>query len=512
MRNLIIEAINYKNRRDYANALNKFDTAFELCPALFNESKIWSALFNAPEWFENTDEHREYFNYAYEILSSLNKFLAEFQEIAQPVTSAFMMGSQFRHTTHNNYSLKELMSLRSEIFQNALAPLKSIMEFSFKNDSSFKSKIKYGILLKHLKSDPETIGAISYFEHAKSNDVEVIIFVTGETDHSSFSKRIEKAADKIIFLPNNLIESVNKIRLENLDFLFFANDVSAKTTTASLLTFFKLARFSFSCVSTIATTAAPYLDGYLSSDFFKKNGFEKEFTEKFIGLPFPGFSFSPHEPTDPQNLRNFRTQLNINASDIILTSGANYTKLHSQLIDAWADMLLKIPNSVLVLYPFPPHFGATRFELEEKWINQFMAKGVDKNSIKILPSLGSREAVIDLLKIADIGLDSFPYSGLTTIVDAMEANLPLITLSGPMLRNNHAAAILDSINLNGLIAKSIDEYILLAKELAMNDEKRLLYKNKIKDAISKSPSFLNPRDYCNSVVNECRKIYREFNQ
>ena len=55
-------------------------------------------------------------------------------------------------------------------------------------------------------------------------------------------------------------------------------------------------------------------------------------------------------------------------------------------------------------------------------------------------------------------LDTFNYNGHTTTIEALWSGLPVITLQGKNFASRVSASILRSIGLEGLIAKTIDEY------------------------------------------------------
>ena len=503
-------ALAAKAARDYRAALAAFRYAFGAAPQAFAAPKLWAALFNAPDWFEGDDEPEAYLDYAEAIMGDLQDYAAAVPQNAQVLARAFVQGAQFRHTTHNLRPLGGFMARRAALFRLALADLAQLMEYDFATPVSVGGKLRYGILLKHLNQDPETIGALSYFEFARAADVEVIVFVVGSAEQPGFGARVRAVADQVIRLPETLTEAIQVLRQADLDILFYANDVTAKPSLPAQLTFFRVARRSFTCVATIATTAAPHMDAYFGGDYFQRQGHDREFTERYIALPFPGFSFSIPVKTAVDPARFDRARFGIPDDALVLASGANHTKLHGRLLRSWAAMLSRLPNAYLLLYPFPPHFGPAQAAMAERWMATIAAAGGDPARVKILPSLGSRDAVIALLRTADIGLDSFPYSGLTTIVDAVEAGLPIVVPSGPVLRNNHAAAILDSIGAHDLIATSSEDYVERTIALASDPQRRAAHRQLLADAMANTPRFLDPQAYCRSVVEACRGLYEEM--
>jgi predicted O-linked N-acetylglucosamine transferase (SPINDLY family) len=510
VQSLFNESFIAKTIKDYPHALRVFQQALRAAPQKFLNPDSWAAIFNPPEWFAGDDEAVQYLDYAYGVMDELLSLCTEQPQLSQKLALAFIGKSHFRQTTQNYRNLSPLMCHRAAIFRLALSSLEPLMNYEFPTPVSAGKKIRYGIILKHLIQDPETIGALSYFEFAHALDIEVIIFVCKDATQPGFVERVRAVSNQIMSLPAALPSAIETLRKADLDILFYANDVTAKPSLPALLTFFRVARRTFTCVSTIATTQAPFVDAYMGGKYFHEMGYAGEFSERFISLPFPGFSFSIPVTTEV-NVADFDvSQFGIPAKALVLASGANHHKISGPLLKSWAAILKQLDQAYLLLYPFPPHYGAAQMTLAKHWYQLFANEGISAERVKILPSLGSREAVIALLRGVDIGLDSFPYSGLTTIVDAMEASLPIVVPSGPVLRNNHGAAILDSVGARELIAKSEEDYVRLAVELGLDACKRAELRSRITEAMNPRPSFLDPNSYCREVIKACRMLYQEM--
>lgn len=499
-----------KAARDYPAALALFRRAFRMAPPVFSSSHLWAALFNASDWYGSDAEGDAYIDYADGMMAELQALGETDPALAATLAKSFLEGALFRQTTHNTRPLTGFMARRAALFRLALRNLAPVLDHRFATPVSAGGKLRYGILLKKLTQDPETIGALSYFEFARAADLEVVVFVTEAEEQPGFADRIRAVADQVIRLPPDLLGAVQALRTADLDILFYANDVTAKASLTSYLPFFRVARRSFTCVASIATTAAPFMDAYLGAAYFKARGFDAEFTERFIALPFPGFCFSTPVRTTVDPDQFSRARLGIPADAVVFTTGANYTKLHGALLESWGRILKAVPGSYLLLCPFPPHFGQPQGEIAESWLAMMEQAGASRDQIRILPSLGSRDAMIALLKAADIGLDSFPYSGLTTIVDSVEAHLPVIALGGPLLRNNHAAAILDGIGASALIATTQDDYVDRTVALARDPAQRAVWRRHLADVMAGPPNFLDPPAYCRAVVGVCRMLYDEL--
>lgn len=107
----------------------------------------------------------------------------------------------------------------------------------------------------------------------------------------------------------------------------------------------------------------------------------------------------------------------------------------------------------------------------------------------------NREDVKEYFKIADLYLDSYPFSGTTSLVEPLQVNLPVISRQGNAFRSAMGAAMVRSLDLPDLVADSEETYIQLAVELGTNPELRKQKSDRIKEKMQQNPSFLDSRSY-----------------
>ena len=74
------------------------------------------------------------------------------------------------------------------------------------------------------------------------------------------------------------------------------------------------------------------------------------------------------------------------------------------------------------------------------------------------------------VKQADLFLDTFPYNAHTTCNDTLRAGTLLLTLEGNSFHSRVAAGHLKSIGLDELIAKSVEDYEMIANKIIKDDE------------------------------------------
>ena len=81
--------------------------------------------------------------------------------------------------------------------------------------------------------------------------------------------------------------------------------------------------------------------------------------------------------------------------------------------------------------------------------------------------------------MADIQLDTYPYGGWTTNLEAIYYGLPIVTQEGKMARNRWGAGMLRAMDIEAGIAHTEDEYIMWAEKLAKDVELRKAISQKI---------------------------------
>jgi len=98
-------------------------------------------------------------------------------------------------------------------------------------------------------------------------------------------------------------------------------------------------------------------------------------------------------------------------------------------------------------------------------------------------------AFMQLSKVADFALDSFPVSGGTTTLHALWMGLPTITIdsSAQGAINGAGAGIMRAAGMDECVASDINEYVRLAKSLIENPEKIDLLRRRCRVGLKNSP-------------------------
>jgi len=214
----------------------------------------------------------------------------------------------------------------------------------------------------------------------------------------------------------------------------------------------------------------PYLDGPKNADCF---------SEKQLRLPESFFSVGHLSDapitTDIPYIQN---------SYITFGSMNNAYKLSPELIKTWAEVLLQVPESRMILN----HPNFSQEETRKRILNVFEENGLSADRIEIVWKTHPEESHFLYYNDFDIVLDSFPVTGGTGTIDAVWMGTPLITQVGEIYPHRLSYSILKNIGLevDDLIAFSTEEYVSKAVALAKNPARIIALHREIPLQLKKS--------------------------
>jgi predicted O-linked N-acetylglucosamine transferase (SPINDLY family) len=179
--------------------------------------------------------------------------------------------------------------------------------------------------------------------------------------------------------------------------------------------------------------------------------------EKLLRLPESFLCYAPPESTSEIAVSPARRN-----GFITFGSFNNFAKLSPTLLGLWARILASVPGSRLMIKTR----GVQEPGLRTLLLNQLERAGLGRERVTIVnPSVNHREHM-DAYAEVDIALDTFPYHGTTTTLDALWMGVPVITLAGDRHASRVGLSILACLELTELIAYSPEDYVATALRLA----------------------------------------------
>ena len=153
-------------------------------------------------------------------------------------------------------------------------------------------------------------------------------------------------------------------------------------------------------------------------------------------------------------------------------------KVHPGVLSLWARVLRAIPGSRLFVYIDDHAQDAVRRIL--------VAEGVEAGRID-LGGRVSRRQYLERYNRIDIVLDTFPFAGGTTSLDAIWMGVPFVTLTGAPTLQRAGLSIAMNLGLPELVANSPDQFVTRAVDLSSDVERLGQWRAGLRARLAASP-------------------------
>lgn len=365
------------------------------------------------------------------------------------------------------------------------------------------SPIKIGYISRNFCKQAVGFYMVNRIVHHDSKQFDVHTFVTGDRDdeltevfrkHSGRFTRHAQMTD----LPG-IIRTIKESRLDILVYADLGMD-----PFSLMLAGLRLAPVQCVLVGHGVTSGMPHIDYYISGDFEPEEA-AHYYREKLVRLPKLGAAQYP--PFMPENFPT-RKDYKIPEDAIVYVSCANGIKIHPDQDRLFIEILKQVPNAWLVLKPFQtPDVVDLRFW--ERILEPARAAGVSNRIVVVSPFRQSRD-VLGLLRFSDIQLDTYPYGGWTTNMEAMYMGLPVVTQEGKMARSRWGASMLRALGIGAGIARNEREYVKWAVKLGIDHKLRERVRSVIREkAVTTFFDGASAQGAYEKVLLDCNRANRE---
>jgi predicted O-linked N-acetylglucosamine transferase (SPINDLY family) len=226
------------------------------------------------------------------------------------------------------------------------------------------------------------------------------------------------------------------------------------------------------------TSGLPTIDYYLSGADFEPAEAPTYYREKLVCLPNLGSCYEPlHLPADEFDI----TELGANTDACLLIAPGTPFKYQPQHDYIYPEIAARVQNAKIVFFRSKPD-GLTE-AFERRIERAFMDKGLDMHNHAIFIPSVRKSRFHALLKQAHVYLDTLGFSGFNTFMQGMECGLPAVSYQGKFMRGRFGSAILHKMQLDELVASSVEEYIEKVVRLVNDDVYRKSIKKKIEKTV-----------------------------
>ena len=433
------------------------------------------ALLGLPQFFEKDGARKQALIHLTTSMEEIHKAARVIDEpdFRQAILSGFLDGFSLMPVYGEDVPLKDIAVMRADLIRLHLEISGLAQDAVPIWPEQIPSQLRLGILSPGAQSEMAAIRG--HLSGINKEQFHITAFVP-DAAIDSVSRGVEGIADALIPLPvDDIAEAAQMVKQENLDILIgAANITNIPTFPWTLLMAQRLARIQATMHASPLTSGFDTVDLYLNGTLNEGESAQDDYTEDLTLVTGSSnhYLFVDGVPP-PQDIQ--RSELELPDTGPILVSGANVFKIGPDLVETWVSILGALPDAHLVLYPFNPNWAA-QYPQRQSFLkflrSRLAAAGVETNRLHVLDAQPSRRPILGLLNLADLYLDSFPYSGAVSIIEPLVCGCPPVVLEGQTARCRQSAALLKEIGLDVLVTGSRDDYIAVTVRLIKDEALR----------------------------------------
>ncbi|GAB4833345.1 hypothetical protein Ancab_031589 [Ancistrocladus abbreviatus] len=226
------------------------------------------------------------------------------------------------------------------------------------------------------------------------------------------------------------------------------------------------------------TTGLPTIDYRITDTLADPPDTSQKHVEELVRLPECFLCYTPSPEAGPVSPAPALAN-----GFITFGSFNNLAKITPKVLQVWARIFCAVPNSRLVVKCKPFSCDSIR----HRFLSTLEQLGVEPVRVDLLPLILLNHDHMQAYTLMDISLDTFPYAGTTTTCESLYMGVPCVTMQGRVHAHNVGVSLLNKIGLGHLVAKTEDEYVQLALQLASDLTSLSKLKMSLRDLMLKSP-------------------------
>jgi len=340
------------------------------------------------------------------------------------------------------------------------------------------NKIKIGYYSSDFSNHPVGYSIVQLFEFHNKEKFDVYAFYFGKKNDET-TKKISKECKEFIDVSNiSDFEIINLSKKIGINIAINLNGFTSNSRTKIFSG--RISPIQINALGYPSTMMASYMDYIIADQVVIPEKNQKFFKEKIIYLP--SFYQISNDKKKISNKNYTYKDFNLPSDKFIFCCFNNILKINPNIFSLWMKILKKNENSVLWL------------KSNKKIVIKNLKLEADKskiNSDRIIfaNKLGSSEDYLASYKLADLFLDTFPYNAHVTGCDALYSGLPILTLCGESFASRVGASLLNTLNMDELIAYSETEYVNKAYNLSINKKRIAELKQELSNPLTISKLF-----------------------
>ena len=464
--------------KDYKNAISHYDKALQIDPNLPTIYVNLATIFLDIRNFKKAIQYRE---------------IALKLDYKSPGTfSNYLFDLQYVENFDPNFYLEKVKKYTSSI-----VPIdkESINKYQYEVNPK---KLRVGFVSGDLRSHPGGFFLLNTIRNLKGKNLELYAYSNYDSSDEITKefKSIFSVWHSIEF--KNDLEVINQVRKDGIHILI---DCMGHTKDNRLTIFpYKPAPIQLTYLAP-GSTGIPEIDYFLGSSHLIPKHEENHFVEKIWRLPEVLQCFTP--PNFDLEVKELPALKN---GYITFGSLNKFSKLSDSALKLWSEVLTSIENSKILIKLLQFEYQG----IKDRIIKQFERNGVKPNRIIFTERTEHRDQALELYNSIDICLDTFPFQGNTTTLEAAWMGVPTLTMKGDRFIFHFGEANNANMELSEWIAENQKDFIIRAIKFSSDLKQLSELRQRLRDQLLKSPICDAPR-LANHFDKMLWKMWKNYN-
>jgi protein O-GlcNAc transferase len=339
-------------------------------------------------------------------------------------------------------------------------------------------RIRLGYLSADFHQHPVAFLIAELIERHNRERFEILGYCCGPDDGSAVRARLIGAFDRFVEvgkMPDR--QAAQAIHADAVDILVDLTGYTANGRTAVLA--YRPAPIQVNYLGYPGTMGAEFFDYIIVDPFLVPLNQQPFYSERLVQLP------SCFQPSD--TLRKAaqphpsRTLCGLPEESFVFCCFNGSYKITPTFFDIWMRLLSAVPGSALWLVE-------ANALMKDNLRCEAVRRGIGAERLAFAPRLPMPEHLARI-GLADLFLDTLPYSAGAMANEALWAGLPVLTCAGETYVGRMAGSILTAAGLPELITASLEEYEALAVRLATEPGQLVGLRQKLESNRSTMPLF-----------------------
>lgn len=341
-----------------------------------------------------------------------------------------------------------------------------------------RQKLRLGYISSDFRDHPVAYLTVGILEAHDRSSVEVFGFAIQPPQDTALGQRMRQSVDHFVDLSKLTdADAVNVIRQHDIDIAIDLNGYIEGCRPNIFKA--RVAPVQVNYYGYPGTMGADFIDYIIGDPSLIPENLRDQYQEKIIYLPHcyqPNDDKRQISPRIPE-----RKEQGLPSDGFVFCSFNKPYKITPAVFSCWMSILRQTDNSVLWLQSSDPN-------VIENLRREAVKANIDSSRIVFAGRTPSTEDHLARYQLADLFLDTYPYTAHTTANDALWVGLPVLGLSGQTFSARVSTSLLNALDLPDLVMPNLDCYVEKAVALANRPQELAGYKDRL--AIGKTNASL----------------------